>query len=157
MNTKLTLSILLIMMTTFLVAQNTLKNPPLTPEYGEDFQYVSFTIYGLESESEAQNLINNLSSNENLKQVEISSHYQFSAYVQKDYKAKLNYFFKDKGYRTSMRTHHSLRVEEGSRVVEIPEGMKPVYKDTGHPEEDKARYTEAKRQLLLEHPEFIKQ
>lgn len=149
------LSVLLIMMATFLVAQNTVKNPPLTPEYGDEYQYLSFTIYGLESDGDVQELLNNLSSNENLKKVEISSHYQFSAYVKKGYKLTLNSFFKEKGYGTSMRVNHPLSADEGSRVVVIPEDMKPVYKDTGHPEEDKQRYTEAKRQLLIEHPEYI--
>ena len=84
MKIKLILSVLLLLfVTTIVVAQNTVKNPPLTKEFSEDFQFKSFTIYGLNSENEVRGLLNELQTNENLKKVEISSHYQFKGYVKK--------------------------------------------------------------------------
>ena len=66
--------------------------------------------------------------------------------------------FKEKNLKISMTNGTKLLSSDNpSGEIVIPEDMKPVYKDTGHPEKDKQRYTEAKKQLLIEHPEYNQQ
>jgi len=123
-----------------------------------DYQYMSFTILNLDSESERQSLINDLQNNSNLKNINISEHNQLSAYVKKDYIIEFKNYFKNNDIETTMKNpNKTLGPDDGSPRVVIPENMKPVYIDTGNPEEDKQKYTEAKKKLLEEHPEYIQQ
>ena len=159
MKTKLLLFLILAMSYSTLIAQNTVKNTSkINPNTLEGYQYMSFTIYGLNSEEDKQALIQELESNQKLKNISVSEHNQFKGSVQKKYILEFKKTLKDRNLTTSMNNRrNTLAPTHGSVRIEIPENMKPVYKDTGRPEKDKQKYSKAKEQLLIEHPEFIQE
>ena len=123
----------------------------------DNFKFVSFTILNITSENERQDIINNFINNSNVKNIKITEHNQFSAYIEQDYINELKKYLNNNSYKTTINSNKPLGPNEGSTKIVIPDNMKPQYIDTGNPEADKKRYTEAKKQLLIEHPEFIQE
>ena len=134
-------------------------------KYGNNFQHLSFEVLNL-TESNKQLILDEFKNTEHFKDIEIVNNKSFSGYIHKDYINKTYSFFKDNGIKISALPENNyskstnistkpLSSDEGSQKIVIPENMKPKYVDTGNPEEDKKRYTEAKKKLLEEHPEFI--
>ena len=134
---------------------NTVENQQ---ELGPDFRYMQFKLSKIETEETAVSLQLELNQNSNFGKVEIVKTYGFYGFVRKDFVLQLESFFEAKGLVViASRSVNTLAPIEGSRRIIIPENMKPVYQDTGNPKEDKQRYTEAKKQLLIEHPEYIQE
>jgi len=139
--------------------KNPLKNSQNTEEnkqeVGGAFIYKSFLLLGLDTEAARLNLQTDLNQNLNFKKAEIMENNQFSGFVKQEYLSSLKGYFKERGL--TVKIHKSLSLDEGGSRVVIPENMKPIYVDTGDPIGDEERYTEAKKQLLIEHPEYIQE
>jgi hypothetical protein len=159
---KLLITALIFFSITCAFAQNSNKNKSVSNNersfIEQDYKYVSLEIIGLDSEEKEANLEIEISNNPNFRNVIVENN-NLIGYVKKDYSDNLSNFFKNQGFEIiyNNKINKKLAPVEGSKIIVIPEDMKPKYIDTGNPEQDKQRYTEAKKNLLEEHPEFIQQ
>lgn len=159
MKTNLLLFLILAVSLSPLKAQNTIKNPSLQLDVEEGFQYLSFTIYGFDSEEDKQSLIQELEGNQKLKNISISEHNQFRAYVQKDYLPQLKSFFNNKGLviqAIHTYSNNVLRKVDKEHYKQVFNDNRPLYENTGNRELDIKQYETRKKRWIEENPKKYK-